>query len=177
MKTFDEVFAAIPSEGWLSHAEANLLWHEVQQTEGDILEVGSYCGRSTVLLAYLGRHVHAVDPHDDFNPNMDTHATLLTNLRYFNVEEAVTVYRRRIEDWAPRPVGFAYLDGDHTYEGTLRQIEVALKCNPQIIAIHDVNDSGGGVGVRDAAVKILNQWNKRVERLAVWKLKDGKYGQ
>jgi hypothetical protein len=62
----------------------------------------------------------------------------------------------------------AYLDGDHTYQGTYNQIKVAQRCLPSIIAIHDVNDNGGGKMIKEAALSLLGPWNERVERLAVW---------
>jgi hypothetical protein len=62
-------------EGWLSAAEADLLAAAAQATAGGrgphtFVEVGSYCGRGTVMLAAVaaglcrGSVVHAVDPHD-----------------------------------------------------------------------------------------------------------------
>lgn len=84
------------------------------------------------------------------------------------------VFPIKIDDWTPRPVGLAYLDGDHTYEGTLRQLAAAKACQAKIIAIHDVNDSGGGQTIRDAALKAIGPWNERVERLAWWEVPDAR---
>src|SRR3990167_10503389 len=141
---FSHLYNSLPV-GWLDIEEALLLYEYARRTEGDILEICSFKGRSTTLLASLGRTIHAVDPFDNFDegvPGDDIEKVFKENTSRF---ENVVLYRMRGEDWEPRPVGFAYLDGDHTYEGTVAQIKKALECNPQIIPDLDVNNSGVGV--------------------------------
>lgn len=170
MLTFEEAYETIPGNGWLSVYEARLLWDAAKSCVGPILEVGSHQGRSTVLLAQLGRPVYAVDPLDGFMAERtgdELDAILRSNLRDRGLD-TVTLFRQRIEDWEPLPVGFAFLDGDHSHEGTLAQIEKARQCHYPVISIHDVNESGGGAVVRDAAISILGQWSVKVGSLAVW---------
>jgi hypothetical protein len=171
--TFDEVFPTLPATGWLTRAEAELLWTAAARCEGAILECGCYHGRSTCLLAALGRRVYAVDPFEGFDsddPSGDRADRMLSaNLQTRGIRN-VDLFRQRIEDWTPRPVGLAYLDGEHKFDGTVRQIERALLCHPRVIAIHDVNDEGDGREVRDAALQLLGPWRERVERLAVWEV-------
>ncbi len=173
-RSFAEVLATCPGEGWLHIEEAQLLWKCCEETVGPILEVGCYCGRSTVFLAAHGRQVYCVDPFAGFNcddPTGDGIAQRFLESMVFNNITNVTQFRMRVEDWEPMPVGFAYLDGDHTYQGTIDQIKVAQKCSPRIIAIHDVNDYGAGRKIKQAAVELLGAWDERVARLAVWRLK------
>ena len=170
--TFDAVYETLPAQGWLTRAEAELLWQEAARTEGCVLEVGCYCGRSTVLLASLGRPVYAVDPLDGFDDDLtgdEVEAVLRRNLRERKIRN-VELFRVPVLDWEPRPVGFAYLDGPHDFQGTLDQIEKALACGPQAIGVHDVNDHGEGLDIKRAAVELLGAWHERVERLAVWRL-------
>jgi hypothetical protein len=48
--------------GWLHHAEGKAL---AEMARGKrVLEVGSYCGLSTVCMARTAKHVVSVDPHD-----------------------------------------------------------------------------------------------------------------
>src|SRR5262245_48109407 len=62
-------------EGWLTWPEADLLaacaqsaLHDSNGEAGLIVEVGSWCGRSTIIVAsvaqLLGGHVWAIDPHE-----------------------------------------------------------------------------------------------------------------
>ena len=170
MLDFDALFDSLPSCGWLTKEEARTLLSAAKETQGEILESGSYYGRSTVLLASLGREVHTVDPFEGFDSDRIDGDLIEIELQFAVAGLPVTVYRMKIEDWPARPVGFAYLDGDHTYEGTLAQIQKAKECGASVIAVHDVNDSGGGLKVKQACLELLGPWGERVERLAIWKL-------
>lgn len=170
---FDVAFERCTSHGWLTKPEAELLVRAAQDTSGDIVEVGCYQGRSAMLLAQLGRTLHCVDPWDDSN-DMKGDAVLAKFLENMNRIRphrlTYQIYPYRVEDWTPVPAGFVYLDGDHTYKGTKAQVLKALECRPQAIAAHDVNDSGGGLEVKEAMLETLGPWNERVERLAIWRL-------
>jgi hypothetical protein len=174
MKTFDEVLAMSPGEGWLHDSEARLLWKCCEQTIGPILEVGCYVGRSTSFLTAFGRQVYCVDPFSNFNSDDMSGDTIeqkfLANMKRMGATNFM-LFRQHVETWIPMPVGLAYLDGDHTYQGTWNQIKAAQKCSPNIIAIHDVNDHGDGKMIKRAALEALGPWNERVERLAVWNIK------
>lgn len=69
MATVEDAIATIaPVEGWLTHDQARALWRLASSTGGGgtIVEIGSYRGRSTILLALAapqGVEVVAIDPH------------------------------------------------------------------------------------------------------------------
>lgn len=191
MVTFKEAWSRVPSDGWLTEEEGRLLWEEALLCTGSILEVGCFKGRSTVLLAQTDRCVIAVDPfhnfHSDdesgdsieraFRDNMARASIIVapgpgetTPTMVWEVRGIVALHRMPIGSWPRLEVGFAYLDGDHTYEGTEEQISVALACGAKGICIHDVNDSGGGKEVKRAALRWLGPWHKRVGRMAAWRL-------
>ena len=169
-------FPNLPPEGWLSEAEARLLWETAKATSGAILEVGCYRGRSTVVLASLGRPVICVDSFAGFNDldpdGSTTEIVFLETLKERGIKN-VTLFRSKVEAWDETPhigkIGFAHLDGDHTASGTRAQILKALACKVRAIAVHDVNDDGEGVYVKRACMEVLGQWDERVERLAVWR--------
>lgn len=58
-------------------------------------------------------------------------------------DRSVTLFRQRIEDWEPKDVGLAYIDGDHTYEGTRAQIAKSLDCWPSAILITTPTTAAG----------------------------------
>lgn len=162
---FDTVWQTIPGQGWLTEDEGRLLWDVARSTTGPILEVGSYQGRSTCLLAELGRPVYAVDPFDNFDSDLsgdEVYSRLMKNLEYRQIEN-VRVIRSKIEevminqiisDYQPWPIGFAYLDGDHSYVGTQDQIWAAHGLaglhNKLTFCVHDYATSGGGLEVKRA---------------------------
>ena len=63
--TFEEAWEQV-ADGWLTEPEARLLWETALLTQGRILEVGVYRGRSITLLAQLNREMITVDPFDNF---------------------------------------------------------------------------------------------------------------
>lgn len=176
--TFKDAYSRSPAAGWLTEPEAQLLWETARATEGWIVEVGSYQGRSTCLLAQLHWPLLCIDPWDN---NFDTDLTgdevfarfraNIKQLREADPRVDIHVCRGLVGATQPIGAGFVYLDGDHTFQGTTEQISFALRCRPQAIAAHDVNDSGAGNEVKRACLDLLGPWQQRVERLAVWYLK------
>lgn len=162
---FDELFVSLPKDGWLKKDEARLLLDAASSTEGPILEVGCFHGRSTVLLASLGRLVISVDPFVGFNTldmgGQETHKAFLANLEERKIDN-VSLVISQIEDWAVQPVGFAYLDGDHTYDGTRNQIKAALDGGVSALCVHDWCDAGDGAEIKRAAEE-----NSRLEFVQV----------
>lgn len=133
-------FLKLPKKGWLRRREAKLLRGVAEKTKGPILEVGCYYGKSTVLLASLDRPVYTVDPFEskvlkDYD-GVAIKKEFLHNLKIRNITN-VLLFHEPIEEWKPRTVGFAYLDGDHTYESLLRQIEIVQECGAKSVCIHD----------------------------------------
>ncbi|MDO8732012.1 MAG: hypothetical protein Q7L55_05490 [Actinomycetota bacterium] len=88
-----------PVQGWLTEAEAFLLWSLSGSVSPDlaVVEIGSYLGRSAVALA-LGTHgsrVHAVDPHTgdvsevEQGLSIDTYEGFLANIDSAGVRDRV----------------------------------------------------------------------------------------
>ena len=151
--TFEEVYETLPANGWLTKPEAKLLWTRANKTTGPILEVGCYFGRSTVLLAALGRAMYCVDPFDGFDSDLPGHQ--VSQRCKSNLEERgitnVMLYQQRIETLRSlASVEFAYLDGDHTYEGTTSQIRAAINWQACEMCIHDYSDTGDGAQIKRA---------------------------
>ena len=172
---FSTVYETLPATGWLSKPEALLLWETARACKGPILEVGTYHGRSTVLLASLGRLVYSVDPFDGFDDGKtgdEVQAAFNENINNRGLENVIQ-YRMLIEQWMQRwhrLCEFVYLDGNHTHQGTVNQIAAARHVKAKAIAIHDVNDGGEGAEIKRAVLEMLGPWRERVERLATWQL-------
>lgn len=166
---FQQVSLTLPA-GWLQEDEAELLWREAENSSGTALEIGTYLGRSAVLIARaIGptRQLICVDPFlQDFDdvktlPADEIFENALRNLSAYNnvsiVREYEEDYRRHFED----PLGLLYLDGDHSYGGTLGAIQRwAPLCHGPIL-LHDYGlcPSFEGVkrAVRDYGLKVVQQ--------------------
>jgi hypothetical protein len=124
--------------GWLSPDAAVLLYELARRAEGGcIVEVGSYRGRSTVVLARgaaagHGVPVYAVEPHEpfigvlggEFGPK--DRAAFFRNMVRTGAYEQVRLLNTSSEILSPgwsEPVALLWLDGDHSYAGVRRDYD------------------------------------------------------
>ncbi len=154
-------------EGYLAPNEIRFLalLAACPTAEGEILEIGSFKGKSTIILAKAATlsgnsTVNAVDPMTapsetdpdlhgdassfaDFQKNIETH-NVTGNIQFhqiFSYELAKT--------WN-KPLRLLWIDGDHTFEGTKLDFEgfAPHLADKAIVAIHDVlHEFEGGVRV------------------------------
>lgn len=135
LRSFDLTLAAVADvEGWMSPDQARRLYDAAADTPegGRIVEIGSFRGRSTIVLASAagdGVEVVAIDPHagNDRGPQeidgfaaeaADDHEVFLANLAAAGVAERVTHVRRFSDAAHADVVGVVdtlYIDGAHRY--------------------------------------------------------------
>ncbi len=123
--------------------------------EGEILEIGSFKGKSTVILAKgasltAKTRVVAVDPltspattDPDLKGQESSSGDFQTNLRNAGVEKHVEFHRKRSRELAEiwnRDIRLLWIDGDHTYSGAKSDFDMFSRylSDGAIIAIHDV---------------------------------------
>jgi predicted O-methyltransferase YrrM len=119
-----------------------------------VLEVGSWYGYSTIVMARVAKRVHAVDWHrgDAHAGERDTLATLWANLERYAVRDRVILHVGRAQDVLPvlRPGSFdlAFLDAFHTTEAVARDAALIrpLLRRGGMLAFHDY----GRFGVKEA---------------------------
>lgn len=138
---------AFPADcaGWLTEAEGRELSRLAAGKA--VLEVGSYCGRSTVCLARAARAVTAVDTFDGRGTGMpgDTEAVFRRNLAKYGVADRVTVNRgpaERILPDLPAVFDLCFIDGAHDRESVARDAELArgVLRPGGLLAFHDYRD-------------------------------------
>lgn len=175
---FEDVYQTIPGNGWLTETEARLLWDSAKVSDvgvGEGLEVGCYKGRSACLLAPLFETLHCVDPFKEFDSDDPfggrTMKVFQDNLRERGVRNCLLRPYRIEEINVMPPVRFAYLDGDHTYEGTLRQVLAAVRFGAKTFCVHDYAESGDGLAVKKALIDLQIPVVKVVERMALCRLR------
>jgi predicted O-methyltransferase YrrM len=151
-------------EGWLTPFEAELLYNLAREatTEGVILEIGSWKGRSTVLLAAgskagKGDLVYAVDHHrgsaEHSTPlgKVNTEVEFRTNLERASCSETVVPLvmssREAARLWSkrPAPIRLLWIDGAHDYSSVIEDIDLwnPFLVNRGAIAFHDFTHSPG----------------------------------
>jgi predicted O-methyltransferase YrrM len=152
------IFHAIRGvDGWLSDAEVECLalFAACPTATGEVLEIGSFRGKSTIVLARAAAltqqtHVVAVDPFVLEGPTLADHngvasarALFEANLRQAGVEHAVELheaYSNEVGKSWDRPIRLLWIDGDHTYEGARTDLETFLPflADRAIVAFHDI---------------------------------------
>lgn len=123
LPAFDDVWAGAGGiGGWLTPAQARLLWEQaaVVPAGGLIVEIGSHQGRSTVVLAAARARVVAIDPFvgGAMFGGAATREKFLANLAAAGVADRVELREVRSTslrpDWA-EPIDLLYIDGKHDY--------------------------------------------------------------
>jgi predicted O-methyltransferase YrrM len=121
-------------EGWMSPGQASTLYDAARRCPagGTIVEIGSFRGRSTIVLASAAAPdvlVIAIDPHagNDRGPQeidgyadaaADDHAVFLANLERAGVADRVRHIRKFSDDAladVDAPIDVLYIDGAHRY--------------------------------------------------------------
>lgn len=170
----DEVLATVAEvEGWMTDAQARRLWEGARRVgaAGRIVEIGSFRGRSTIVLAKAAAdlvEVAAVDPHrgGDRGPNeYDPHAqlgdsdyeTFHANLAQAGVDQRVRHVRRPSEqalDDVEGQIDMLYIDGAHRYGFAKADIELwggRVRAGGSMF----IHDAFSAVGVMLAQLRLL----------------------
>lgn len=159
--------------GWLSPAEGALL---AACADGKtVLEIGSYCGRSTICLAQTALSVDAVDPFDGrATPEPGTTlAEFIHNITAYGVAEKVHLHNGTSDEIGPTleaKYDLVFIDGDHSYLNVRNDIEWALRLlKPDgHIAFHDYRhslpDAMRDFGVNMAVNDLLSEGGEVVQR-------------
>lgn len=162
-------------KGFLADDEGQALYDAALQVAplGPVLEIGSYCGKSTLYLGLAARAnnntVYAVDHHvgseehqpgemfhdpalfDSDSGQMDSFREFRANMRKANLEHTVvpmvapsTVVAR---DWRA-PLGMVFIDGGHSLAAALEDYRAWAGhiARGGILAVHDLfpNPADGG---------------------------------
>ena len=133
--SFPDTFASIADvDGWMTEGQARRLWDRAAALPpgATIVEIGSYHGRSAIVLAAAapaGVEVVAIDPHagNDRGPQQIVgpaeegqrdHEAFLANLARAGVAERVRHVRKPSQAALPDvagPIELLYIDGAHRY--------------------------------------------------------------
>lgn len=174
MRSFDEALAAVEGvDGWMSPDQAQRLYNAAAGThQGDtIVEIGSFRGRSTIVLASAapsGVQIVAIDPHagNDRGPQeidgfeaaaANDHDVFNANLAAAGVAERVQHIRAFSDAAHDQVVGdlaVLYVDGAHRYAPARSDIrEWGRRVGPGGTLL--IHDSFSSVGVTLAIVREL----------------------
>lgn len=161
-------------EGWLTEAEGRALADLARGKE--VLEIGSYCGRSTICMAQTAESVSAVDPFDGRGtPHpKGTYELFRANLKRYGVS-AATIIGTASELLHPKMEAvcdLVFIDGAHDYDSVRADIRVAehVLRPGGLIAFHDYRTAPGEAdgrwdpGVTQAVDELLGRGARLLSR-------------
>lgn len=135
------VKGAFPREiaGWLLPAEGKALAELARGKR--VLEIGSYCGLSTVCMARTAKHVTAMDYFDGRGTPrpQDTRETLLANLKRYGVQDRVQTCHPESAELPLDEYDLVFIDGAHDFESVQADTQKALAvlAPDGLLAFHD----------------------------------------
>jgi MMP 1-O-methyltransferase len=162
-KSFEDAYqATIGIVSGVTLDEARLLYelsNQVHQNKlGSVVEIGSYLGKSTIILAATGK-VYAIDHHRGnsehqigqprfrpntlFNGEVFTYPRFLENLQKAGIAENVTPIVEHHQaafstlDSSAFPIGLLFVDSEHTYEAIRDVIRLWMPKINGFILFHD----------------------------------------
>lgn len=118
MNILDEIKGIVRSKS-MQDEELIEVYNTAKKVKGLILEIGSYRGVSTIMLAKgSNQKVIAVDPfiaHGEINDNLNN---FLNNIKKYGVNDQIDLRQSFSKDVSiPGVISLLLIDGDHTYEG------------------------------------------------------------
>lgn len=163
----DQILHEVESvEGYLAPDEIRflVLLGAYPTADGEILEIGSFKGKSTIVLAKSAAardgFVNAVDPMiapSDTDPDLAGDVSSLPdfekNVASAGVEDRIRLNQMCSDELAQtwgKPIRLLWIDGDHSYRGTKLDFDGFAKhlAVGAIVAIHDVlHEFDGGIRV------------------------------
>jgi predicted O-methyltransferase YrrM len=173
-RDFDAALAAIAGvDGWLSEGQARRLWDAARLTRAParIVEIGSFRGRSTIVLRLAADEeveVVAIDPHGggdrgpqeiapDAQLGDDDHRAFHANLERAGIDRGVRHVRRMSYEALAEvegPIDLLYVDGAHRYGPARADIEEwGARVKPGGTML--VHDAYNAIGVMLAQLRLL----------------------
>lgn len=167
-------------DGWMDKTELLTLWTlaDSLQPGSLIVEIGAWCGRTSVVLALSGHDLISIDPFDcsgddpeyvrdhDFKPLLEWKK----NIKALNLanDSAMSVAQTSQDafKWWTRKIDMLVIDGDHSYEAVSRDLRSWANCflkQGGILVLDDVHPEGQGdrwEGVGRAAREYLAVWER-----------------
>ena len=135
-------------DGWLSEGEGRFLSEACKGHE--VLEIGSYCGRSTICIAQGATLVHAVDTFDGRGTpasGRNVQSAFHDNVSRYGCSGRVVTHVGTSRDKVPligRKVDVAFIDGSHDYASVMEDANLALDVlKPDgVLLFHDHHEEG-----------------------------------
>ena len=138
-------------EGWITDDECSLLYNIAKNCKGNIVEIGSWKGKSTVSMGKGSKqgnnvNIYAIDPHtghEEQNLNEKwTFDIFKENIKKAKIDDIVIPIIKSSKDankgWN-KQIHFLFIDGCHQYKNVIQDFKLwsPFLVDGGIIALHD----------------------------------------
>ncbi len=157
-------------EGWLTAAESRTLADLAVGRK--VLEIGSWLGRSTVVLASVAKTVVAVDHHHGppYDGEGSTLQRFLGNLHSRDIKNVIPILASSQDALPLLEPGFdiAFIDGAHEFPAVLHDGSAAWRLvRPGgLLIFHDYSDRKGHPGVNEGVDTLCVRWGAKLQQHA-----------
>lgn len=148
--------------GWLTAHEGQFLYSSakaVRELQGDVVEIGSFQGKSTIFLAKASTKVVSIDPHEGnvsggiLSPTYKAFIKHLTRAGIRkNVRDVISTSKEAVKKWN-KPISYLFIDGLHDEAHAREDYELwsPYVVDGGIVAMHDA--FCGWEGARNVAME------------------------
>ena len=172
---------------------ALLKWAEEFSNLGHVLEIGTYCGKSSIYLSFgakkNNKYVYTIDHHkgseehqlneeyfdneiyDNVNKRVNTFPLLIENINKFKIKNIVPIIGSSIEissNWQSK-ISMLFIDGGHSFESANNDFKYweSKIVNGGCLVIHDIfeNPNDGGQAPYEIYQKALRNNYRIYERI------------
>jgi predicted O-methyltransferase YrrM len=153
------------------HYEEGLTLFYLAKTSLPIVEIGSWIGGSTILLAQACKEtIYAIDPHEGYlargTKNVfkgpSTYITFQKNLALWHITNVILVReysqsKQALNAVTAKSIGLLFIDGLHTYDGARSDLEMYEDkvSDDGFICMHDMNKERRCPGLSQLQREIL----------------------
>ena len=172
---------------------ALLKWAKEFSNLGHVLEIGTYCGKSSIYLSFgakkNNKYVYTIDHHkgseehqlneeyfdneiyDKVNKRVNTFPLLIENINKFKIKNIVPIIGSSIEissNWQSK-ISMLFIDGGHSFESANNDFKYweSKIVNGGCLVIHDIfeNPNDGGQAPYEIYQKALRNNYRIYERI------------
>lgn len=163
-------------DGWLSDGDANILYKYAKLNNGGVIvEIGSWKGKSTVVLAMgskdgYSNKVYAIDPHENTEAHKlfkqdSTKQIFENNLKLFGVDDIVVpIFKKSVDATKDvnNQIGLLFIDGSHEYEDVKNDINnyIPFTGIGSVILFHDYCNESGVIKAINELLCASNKFKK-----------------